>query len=89
MRQKIDNIPYDTETAVLISHNKRILESGHEWLTHMYRTEEGNYFLHHSAPTMSEYGRIEPLSEECAISVYEEMPECDMEHADAFRTENE
>jgi hypothetical protein len=88
MRQKIDNIPYDTETAVLITYNKKMLESGHEWLTHMYRTEEGKYFLHHSAPTMSEYGRIEPLSKENAMSMYEEMPECNLKHAEAFGTGN-
>ena len=62
---------------------------GHSWErkgrnTHLCRTPKGNYFAVHFTQWPGERNRIEPLDREGALSLYEDLPERELEPEEAF-----
>lgn len=78
---------YRTETATLIAHDA--YWDGHNWERHgrntfLFRTPRGNYFAQHQTCWQGERDRIEPLSRDEAIRLYEELPAKEVEFEEAF-----
>ncbi len=62
---------------------------GHNWErkgrnTFLMRTPKGNFFSLHMTQWQGEIDRIEPLSQEEAIDLYEQLPKHEMRFEDAF-----
>ena len=89
MEQIIYGKKYDTGTAFLVASN----ESGN-WdcatrYEYLYKTEKGNFFLHHSTRWEGERDAITPCSIEEAKDFYERLPEHEMTYKEAFGTDPE
>jgi len=82
-----DRIRYDTTTATLLAGND--YWDGHNYErggtnTFLYRTRRGRYFAFHRTQWEGRHDYIEPLSEDQAIRLYEELREKRVEFEEAF-----
>jgi len=82
-----DGKRYRTETATLIASDA--YWDGHNWERHgrntfLFRTPKGGYFVQHQTCWQGELDTLEPLSQEEAIKMYEELPEHEVEFEEAF-----
>ncbi|NPV70422.1 MAG: hypothetical protein HPY55_07245 [Firmicutes bacterium] len=78
---------YSTETATLIASNA--YWDGHNWERHgrntfLYRTPSGNYFAQYRTCWEGERDRLEPLSLDDAVLLYEQLPEKEVPFEEAF-----
>jgi len=78
MNQVIGGKRYRTETATLIASDA--YWDGHNWERHgrntfLFKTPNDNYFAQLQSQWQGERARIDPLSKEDAISMYEILPE--------------
>jgi len=83
---------YDTETADLVAHDRYWDGRNYERdgrNIFLYKTKKGNFFLHRTTLWQGERDSIEPVSESEAKYWYEELPEHEMEYAEAFGEEPE
>lgn len=87
MKQIINRKVYDTETATLIASDRFWDGSNFERggrNTYLYKTAKGNFFSYHTTQWQGERNSIEALTIEQAKELYEELPEHDLDFADAF-----
>ena len=87
MREVIDGIRYDTEKAEIIADD--CYWDGHNYErngrnTFLYKTKNGRYFVVKQTLWQGEIDRLEPLTIEEAIALYEQLPEKSMEFEEAF-----
>jgi hypothetical protein len=87
MQKIIGGKRYDTDKADLVASNR--YWDGHNWERHgrntyLYRTNSGNWFLHHTTLWEGERDSIEPVTREEAKHHYEALPESCMTFEDAF-----
>lgn len=92
MKQVINGKLYNTKTATLLASDH--YWDGHNWERHgrntfLYRTSKGNFFLYHTTLWQGERDSIEAISEEEARQYYEQLPEAEVEYAEAFGREPE
>ena len=83
----IDHKRYNTETATLIAgddywdgHNFE--RSGRQ--TFLYRTPKGNYFATYQTCWQGELDRLVPMSQDVAVTLFEELEEKRLDFEDAF-----
>jgi hypothetical protein len=62
---------------------------GHNWErrgrnTYLYRTAKGNYFAQHLTQWQGELDRLEPLTLDEAVNLWESLPEHEVEFGVAF-----
>ncbi len=87
MNRIIEGKRYDTETATLIASDRYWDGSNFERRgrnTYLYRTKNGNYFTHHTTQWQGERETILAQSKQEAQSLYESLPEHDVEYEEAF-----
>ncbi len=82
-----DRVRYSTETAALLAGDDYF--DGHNWErsgtnTFLYRTRKGRYFALHMTQWEGRHDYIEPLTEDGAIRLYEDLREKRVEHEEAF-----
>lgn len=87
MKQIIDGLQYDTETATLIT-------SDHYWdgrnferdgrNKFLYKTKRGNFFVYHTTRWQGEIDWIEPVSETQARNIFEKLPNVKVDYEAAF-----
>jgi hypothetical protein len=87
MKEIINCMSYDTETATLIASDRywdgRNMErSGRN--TYLYKTQRGRYFSHHTTFWMGERDHIQALTVEEAKDLYESLPEHKADYETAF-----
>ena len=87
MRKVIGGVRYDTEKAVIIAHD--CYWDGHNMErngrnTYLYKTPKGRYFAVYQTLWQGELDSLEPLSEDEAIYLYEQLPEHEAEFEEAF-----
>lgn len=88
MKQIIDGLKYDTETAIEIASD--FYWDGHNYERqgrnkHLYKTQNGRFFLMHTTLFEGERDYIEPIDKEQAKYEYEHfLPEHDVEWEEAF-----
>lgn len=92
MKKVIGGKSYDTETAELVASDR--YWDGSNWERHgrntyLYKTAKGNFFLHHTTMWQGERDSIEPVSVEEAKGYYEQLPEQELDFAEAFGVEPE
>ncbi|HHY39477.1 MAG TPA: hypothetical protein GX507_11235 [Clostridia bacterium] len=78
---------YKTETATLLASDA--YWDGHNWERHgrntfLFKTPRGNYFVQHQTCWQGERDTLEPLSQEEAIRLYEDLPEKEVPFEEAF-----
>ena len=78
---------YDTATATEIASDS--YWDGHNWERHgrntwLMRAPRGSFFAVHGTCWQGELDRIEPLSQQEAITLWEELPEHEVEFEAAF-----
>jgi len=89
MREVIGGIRYDTEKAQIIAHD--CYWDGHNMErqgrnTYLYKTPKGRYFAVHLTLWQGEIDRLEPLTVDEAVALYEQLPEKEVEFEEAFPT---
>jgi len=89
MREVIGGISYDTEKAQIIAHD--CYWDGHNMErngrnTYLYKTPKGRYFAVHLTLWQGEIDRLEPLTVDEAVALYEQLPEKEVEFEEAFPT---
>lgn len=87
MKQVINGLLYDTETAVLLAHD--CYWDGQGWdrrgrNVYLYRTPKGRYFVYRTTRWQGEMSHIEPLTEKEARSLYEALPVHEVDYQEAF-----
>jgi hypothetical protein len=87
MNEVIGGKRYRTETATLIASDA--YWDGHNYERHgrntfLFRTPKGNYFAQYQSCWQGELDRLEPLSREEAIRLFEELQEKEMDFREAF-----
>ena len=87
MRKVIGGIRYDTEKATIIAHD--CYWDGHNYErngrnTFLYKTKNGRYFVVKQTLWQGEIDRLEPLTIEEAIALYEQLPEKSLDFEEAF-----
>ena len=87
MKKIIDRLLYDTETAEEIASDeywdgRNRDRNGRN--TILYKTKKGNYFAFHKTRWQGELDRIEPLSKEVAMKLYESLEEHEVGYEEAF-----
>jgi len=87
MKAVIGGVRYDTEKAQIIAHD--CYWDGHNMErngrnTYLYKTPNGRYFAVHLTLWQGERDRIEPLTKDEAIYLYERLPEKEVEFEEAF-----
>ncbi|NMB01407.1 MAG: hypothetical protein GX971_07830 [Firmicutes bacterium] len=87
IRVVIDGIRYDTEKAEIIADD--CYWDGHNWErngrnTFLYKTQNGRYFVVKQTLWQGEIDRLEPLTVDEAIILYEQLHEKYVEFEDAF-----
>jgi len=73
----IERVRYDTAKAGIIAHNA--FWDGSNWErsgrnTFLYRTKNGRYFAVHQTCWQGETDRLEPLTQDAAIDLWESLP---------------
>ena len=93
MKQEIKRViggkRYDTNTATTLASNEYWDGSNFERggrNTHLYRSKGGAYFVVYSSQWQGELTKLEPLTREEAIELYEELPEQNVDYEEAFDT---
>lgn len=93
MRQEIKRVingkRYDTNTATILASNEYWDGSNFERggrNTHLYRSKGGAYFVVYSSQWQGESTKLEPLTREEAIELYEELQEQYVGYEEAFDT---
>lgn len=87
MNAVIDRKRYSTKTATLLAGDDHWDGSNYERQgrnTFLYRTSKGAFFAVHLTCWQGERDRIEPLAENEAVSMYEEMTEQRVTFEEAF-----
>lgn len=92
MKQIIDGKEYDTDKARLVASDR--YWDGSNWERHgrntyLYKTAKGNFFAMHTTCWQGERDTLEALTEDEAKRLFEDLPEHDMNYADAFGDEPE
>ena len=92
MKQIINGLKYDTDTASRIASNDywdgySNYRNGRN--TYLYKTPNGRYFLLHTSLWAGERDQIEPVELKDAKQYYEELTEHTMSYAEAFGVEPE
>lgn len=90
MRQIIEGLIYDTETAILIAGDDYWDGSNFDRCgrnTYLYRTKKGAYFIHRTTLYDGERDHIEPVSKADAFEIYEGLPEKACTYFEAFGKE--
>lgn len=92
MKQIIDRLLYNTETATEICSNKHwdghnYDRGGRSWS--LYKTKKGNFFVHNTTRWQGEFDKITPISIEDALDRYEEATVFNVEYKKAFGIEPE
>ncbi|MFZ5888763.1 MAG: hypothetical protein ACOYYF_14970 [Chloroflexota bacterium] len=92
MKQVINGKVYDTKTATLVASDE--YWDGSNWDRHgrnayLYKTKKGNFFLYCSTRWQGERDSIEALTVNEAKILYEDLPEHELEYAEAFGEEPE
>lgn len=87
MKQVIDGKVYDTETATIIASDR--YWDGSNWERHgrntyLYKTQKGNFFAYHTTQWQGEMNSIEALTVDEAKTLYERLPEADVDYEEAF-----
>jgi len=87
MKAVIGGKRYATETATEIASD--CYWDGHNWErrghnTRLYKTKNGSYFAVYLTQWQGERDRLEPMSEDQAIGLYEALPEKEIEFEQAF-----
>ena len=87
MSKIVNGKRYSAKTATVIASNE--YWDGHNNVrngrnTYLLRTPNGNYFTAMVSMWEDERSGLEPLSEDEAIGLYEELPEHECEYEDAF-----
>lgn len=92
MKQIIDRKLYDTDKSKLVASDRYWDGSNferHGRNTYLYKTQNGRFFAYHTTQWQGERNYIEALNDEQAKSLYEELPDHDLEFAVAFGEEPE
>jgi len=89
MCKVINGIRYDTEKAVIIAHD--CYWDGHNMErngrnTYLYKTPRGRYFATYLSLWQGELDRLEPLTLDEAVYLYEQLPEHEVPFEEAFPT---
>ena len=87
MSEVIRGKRYSTEAAELIASD--LYWDGNNWERHgrntwLYKTPNGAYFAQHRTQWQGERDRLEPLTREEALELWESLPERDLEYEQAF-----
>ncbi len=87
MKRVIDGKRYDTKTASVIASNE--YWDGNKYdrggtNTHLYRTPNGRYFVVYSTCWQGARSRIEALTQQQAMEMYEQLPKAAVEYEEAF-----
>lgn len=83
----INGILYDTEKAEVIASDEYWDGNNYERRgrnQHLYKTKKGNYFVGYATQWQGELARIEVVTREEAMALYETLPEQDVSYEDAF-----
>ena len=78
---------YDTGTAMVVASDA--YWDGHNWErrgrnTYLFRTPKGAFFAQHLTQWEGERDSLEPLTRDEALSLWERLPEHEMEFEDTF-----
>jgi hypothetical protein len=87
MSEIIDRKRYDTDTATLIAGNDYWDGNNferHGRQTFLYRTPKGGYFLQHLTQWQGEQDRLEPITQDEAVSQWESLSERRVDFEEAF-----
>lgn len=89
MCEVIGGIRYDTEKSQIIAHD--CYWDGHNMErqgrnTYLYKTPKGRYFAVHLTLWQGEIDRLEPLTVDEAVALYERLPEKEVKFEEAFPT---
>jgi len=89
MIKVVDGVKYDTEKATIIAHD--CYWDGHNMErngrnTYLYKTPKGRYFATYLSLWQGEIDRLEPLTVDEAVALYERLPEKEVEFEEAFPT---
>lgn len=92
MQQVINRKLYDTEEAEVIATDR--YWDGSNWDRHgrtqtLMRGKNGNFFVYRETRWQGERDRIEVVSKEQAMDLYEDLPEQEMDYQEAFGVEPE
>jgi hypothetical protein len=87
MTATVNQKRYNTATATVIAHNA--YWDGHNWERHgtncyLYRTVKGGYFAQHLTQWQGGRDRLEPLTLDAALELWESLPERPVEFEAAF-----
>jgi hypothetical protein len=87
MAEVIGGKRYSTKTATLIASDA--YWDGHNWERHgrntfLFRTPKGAYFAQRRTQWQGERDRLEVLTQDEAITMYESLPEKEVEFEQAF-----
>ena len=87
MVQVIGGKRYNTAKATLIAHDA--YWDGHNFERHgrntfLYRTAKGAYFALHLTQWQGEFDKIEPLTRDAAVSLFESLREHEVSWSEAF-----
>ncbi|MBI2952888.1 MAG: hypothetical protein HYY30_01130 [Chloroflexi bacterium] len=87
MEQVIGRVRYRVADSILIADDE--YWDGHNFERHgrntfLYRTPKGRYFAVHLTRWQGEWDRIEPLDEDAAYELYEDLPEKQVDVSEAF-----
>jgi len=80
MKQVINGKTYNTKTANLVASNN--YWDGRN--IYLYKTNKGNFFLHHTTRWQGERDRIEAITKTEAKSWFKNLLEAGMEYEEAF-----
>ena len=87
MRQIVNRLTYDTDTATLLADNH--YWDGNNWQragtnSYLYRTAKGRYFQHNTTLWQGAVDTIIPLTKDGAMELYESLREQRVEWVEAF-----
>ncbi|GAC1598852.1 MAG: hypothetical protein NVS3B25_25200 [Hymenobacter sp.] len=92
MKQIVNRLTYDTDTATLLADNR--YWDGSNWErggtnTYLYKTAKGRFFQYNTTQWQGQNNTITPLDQQEAMDLYESLREQRVEWAEAFDEEAE
>ena len=82
-----DRVRYDVSKSTCLAHDA--YWDGHNWERHgrnqfLFRTPKGRYFMQYVTQWEGELDRLVPIEQDEAIRLFEDLPEHDVQFAEAF-----
>lgn len=92
MQQVINRKLYDTEKAEVVATDR--YWDGSNFERHgrnqtLMKGKNGNFFMHYTTLWQGERNRLEAVTKEQAMDLYEDLPEQEMDFSEAFGVEPE